>query len=108
MAGLAGSLYAHYFRSIVPDLMTPYYSLMAIAMVVVGGRGTLFGPLVGSLIFVVLPEYFGMTGPVRMLLFGLVTLACVIGLPKGAWPALQAAGGPLQGVIPNWMKDSKR
>jgi branched-chain amino acid transport system permease protein len=108
MAGLAGSLYAHYFRSIVPDLMSPYYSLMAIAMVVVGGRGTLFGPLVGSLIFVVLPEYFGMTGPVRMLLFGLVTLACVIGLPKGAWPALQAAGGPLQGVIPNWAKDSKR
>lgn len=97
MAGLAGALYAHYFRSIVPDLMTPYYSLMAIVMVVVGGRGTLFGPLIGSFIFVVLPEYFGMTGPARMFLFGLVTLACVMGMPRGAWPALRAVGGRLHG-----------
>jgi branched-chain amino acid transport system permease protein len=98
MAGLAGALYAHYFRSIVPELMTPYYSLIAIVMVVVGGRGTLLGPLIGALIFVILPEYFGMTGPARMLLFGLVTLACIIGLPKGVWPAITALGRSLRGT----------
>ena len=107
MAGLGGALYAHYFRSIVPDLMTPYYSLTAIVMVVVGGRGTLFGPLIGSLIFVVLPEYFGMTGPARMFLFGLVTLACVMGLPKGAWPAIRSVGGRLQGALPILTKGSR-
>lgn len=93
MAGLAGALYAHYFRSIVPDLMTPYYSLIAIVMVVVGGRKTLFGPLIGALIFVILPEYFGMTGPARMLLFGVVTLACILALPRGVWPAISSAAG---------------
>jgi branched-chain amino acid transport system permease protein len=100
MAGLSGALYAHYFRSIVPDLMTAYYSLIAIVMVVVGGRGTLFGPLIGALIFVILPEYFGMTGPTRMLLFGIVTLVCIIGLPRGVWPAISSVGGFFRGEKP--------
>jgi branched-chain amino acid transport system permease protein len=92
MASMAGSLYAHYFSSINPDLFTSYYSLAPLVMVVVGGRGTLFGPVVGAVIFVILPEYFGLTGKWRLLLFGIVTLIFIIGLPKGVWPALSGLG----------------
>lgn len=92
MASMGGGLYAHYFSSINPELFSAYYSLASLVMVVVGGRGTLFGPLVGAVIFVILPEYFGLTGKGRLLLFGIVTLIFIIVLPRGVWPALAAIG----------------
>ena len=92
MASMAGGLYAHYFSSINPELFTAYYSLASLVMVVVGGRGTLFGPVVGAVIFIILPEYFGLTGKGRLLLFGIVTLIFIMGLPNGVWPALSGLG----------------
>ena len=56
MAGAAGALYAHYVRIVDPDVFLFIYTVTMVIMVVTGGKGTLAGPIVGGLIFGLLPE----------------------------------------------------
>ena len=56
MAGLAGSLYAHYTRFVSPEVFLFTYTVTMVIMVVAGGKGTLAGPVVGAVLFTVLPE----------------------------------------------------
>ena len=56
MAGVAGSLYAHYTRFVSPEVFLFSYTVTMVIMVVAGGKGTLLGPVVGALLFTVLPE----------------------------------------------------
>ena len=56
MAGAAGALYAHYVRIVDPDVFLFIYTVTMVIMVVTGGKGTLAGPVVGGLIFGLLPE----------------------------------------------------
>src|SRR5262245_60518838 len=55
MAGVAGSLYAHYTRFVSPEVFLFSYTVTMVIMVVAGGKGTLLGPVVGALLFTVLP-----------------------------------------------------
>src|SRR5207249_1635470 len=56
MAGLGGSLYAHYTRFVSPEVFLFTYTVTMVIMVVAGGKGTLAGPLVGAVLFTALPE----------------------------------------------------
>ena len=56
MAGAAGALYAHYVRIVDPDVFLFLYTVTMVIMVMTGGKGTLAGPIVGGLIFGLLPE----------------------------------------------------
>lgn len=75
MAGLSGALYAHYMRVInATDFGFPY-SVMMLCIVVLGGMGTLWGPLLGALVLGSLPEIFRPLVDYRMLLYtGLLLL----------------------------------
>ena len=55
MAGAAGSLYAHYIRIVDPDIFLFIYTVTMVIMVITGGKGTLAGPVVGGLIFGLVP-----------------------------------------------------
>src|SRR3546814_19971055 len=55
MAGAAGSLYAHYIRIIDPAVFLFLYAVTMVIMVIPGGKGTLIGPLVGGILFGVMP-----------------------------------------------------
>jgi branched-chain amino acid transport system permease protein len=83
VAGIAGGFYAHYLRVITPELMSLHYVAALIIMVIVGGRGTIVGPIIGALIYVVLLELLRSFGTLRLVIFaGLLTFA-VIFLPDG-------------------------
>ncbi len=56
LAGLAGALYAHYFQFLSPEQFGITQSALILTMVVVGGMGTTWGPLVGALILTALPQ----------------------------------------------------
>jgi branched-chain amino acid transport system permease protein len=81
-AGLAGGLYAHYFLFISPDQFDLLYSAAILTMVVVGGIGTVMGPVVGAVLLQVLPQALSflrlpaaITGPLQGIMFtGLVLL----------------------------------
>ena len=91
MVGVAGSLYAHYMGVITPDLMTLAYMAPMIVMVIVGGKGTVIGPLLGAFVYVALLEVLRASGSMRMLVFAVLLALCIIALPGGVvslWPRL--------------------
>ncbi|WP_454918009.1 branched-chain amino acid ABC transporter permease [Xanthobacter sediminis] len=92
MAGAAGSLYAHYIRIIDPDVFLFSYTVTMVIMVVAGGKGTLAGPLVGGLIFGLLPVALRpvMAPEAQWIVYGGILIAILFVMPKGIVPALEA------------------
>ncbi len=82
-AGLSGSLYAHYITVVSPELSTFVYMTLLVVMVVVGGRATLAGPLLGAVLFIFLPEYLRLTKAYRDSAIGLTLMLTVRFLPDG-------------------------
>ena len=92
MAGAAGGLYAHYTRFVSPEVFLFTYTVTMVIMVVAGGKGTLAGPVVGAVIFTVLPEALrALTSwQWQMLLYGILLIATLFFMPNGIVPALAA------------------
>jgi len=92
MAGLGGSLYAHYTRFVSPEVFLFTYTVTMVIMVVAGGKGTLAGPLVGAVLFTVLPEALraAASWQWQMLAYGVLLVALVFFLPRGIVPRLGA------------------
>lgn len=90
MAGAAGSLYAHYIRIIDPDVFLFIYTITMVIMVITGGKGTLIGPLVGGLIFGILPVGLReVAGPeIQWIVYGIAMVLIVRFLPQGIAPGL--------------------
>ncbi len=90
LAGMAGSLYAHYTRLVSPEVFLFSYTVTMVIMVVAGGKGTLSGPLVGAVLFTVLPEALRevVAWQWQMVLYGVVLVALVFFLPRGIVPAV--------------------
>ena len=88
LAGLAGSLYAHYTRFVSPEVFLFTYTVTMVIMVVAGGKGTLAGPLVGAVLFTVLPEALraATSWQWQMLAYGLILVVLVFFLPRGIVP----------------------
>jgi branched-chain amino acid transport system permease protein len=83
MAGLGGALYAHQMRFIsATDFGFPL-SVMMMSMVVLGGIGTLWGPVLGALILGMLPEIFRPLVDYRMLLNAGILLLMIRFQPRG-------------------------
>ena len=82
-AGLSGSLYAHYMSVVSPELATFVYMTLLVVMVVVGGRATLAGPLLGAALFIFLPETLRLTKGYRDSAIGLTLMLTVRFLPEG-------------------------
>lgn len=89
LAGAAGSLYAHYIRIIDPDIFLFIYTVTMVIMVVTGGKGTLAGPIVGGVIFGVLPVGLrAVAAPeVQWVVYGIAMILIVFFLPRGIVPA---------------------
>jgi branched-chain amino acid transport system permease protein len=92
MAGAAGALYAHYIRIVDPDVFLFIYTVTMVIMVVTGGKGTLAGPVVGGLIFGLLPETlraFAIPPEAQWIVYGVLMIIIVFFLPRGIVPAVQ-------------------
>ena len=92
IAGAAGGLYTHYIRIVDPDIFLFVYTVTMVIMVVTGGKGSLAGPIVGGIIFGILPELLReVASPeVQWIIYGVLMIAIVFFLPKGIVPALTA------------------
>ncbi|CAG2157705.1 hypothetical protein LMG31506_06097 [Cupriavidus yeoncheonensis] len=90
LAGAAGGLYAHYIRIIDPDIFLFIYTVTMVIMVVTGGKGTLAGPVVGGVIFGLLPVGLrAVAGPeVQWIVYGVFIILIVFFLPRGIVPAV--------------------
>jgi len=95
LAGLAGALYAHYFRFVTPEQFELLQSAAMLTMVVVGGMRTTLGPVIGAILLQALPQAItfldlptALLGPLQGLLFTGLVLVFMFWRPQG----LVAAG----------------
>jgi len=82
-AGVAGGLYASQVQFIDPALFTVGASIMMYLMVVVGGPGYFLGPVLGSAVGVILPEWLRFAQGWYLMVFGTAVVLLMIWLPDG-------------------------
>jgi branched-chain amino acid transport system permease protein len=90
MASIAGVLYANYITFIDPTSFTVMESIFIISIVIIGGAGSLWGPVVGSIVLVSLPELLRFVGlpssvaaNIRQILYGSLLVVFMIWRPRG-------------------------
>lgn len=83
LAGVAGSVKAHYDVSVTPDQYVFLESAFLLAAVVLGGMGTVGGVLIGATILKLLPEKLRFFADYRLLLFGLLMILMMRFRPEG-------------------------
>jgi branched-chain amino acid transport system permease protein len=89
-AGIAGSFYAVYISFISPDSFKMMDSFMIFAMTILGGMGTLAGPLIGACLIYVLPEATRAFAEYRMLWVGVLLILTMVTQPLGILGGVQA------------------
>ncbi len=82
-AGIAGSLYAHGTHYINSSMMTQGASFDLVMIVVVGGLGTLSGPVVGAVLLAAIPEYLRAVGTYRLIIYGIILILVLRFMPSG-------------------------
>lgn len=97
-AGFTGAIFAYYVESILPEHFNIFVSINYVFMVVIGGLGRLWGPVLGAVIVILIPEglrlmtayvgsvlpaYVVYTEQTKLIIFGLVVIVLLIAEPHG-------------------------
>jgi branched-chain amino acid transport system permease protein len=88
LAGLAGSLYVHYLEFAHPEFFNFAVSVDLFLAVMLGGAGTLWGPLVGVIALEAIREVLHELVALRLLIFGALLVLIILFLPEGLLPPL--------------------
>src|SRR5205823_2384718 len=112
LAGLAGAFFAHQSAYIVSDTFTFNLSVQLLVYVILGGARTLFGPLVGATVLVILPEALKTLSAYNilpaaaqplvehyLLLYGILLIVFLVSMPQGMVGALRKIPA-LAGLLP--------
>jgi branched-chain amino acid transport system permease protein len=99
-AGVAGALYASYNSVISPDIAHFSRGMDALACLIVGGAGTMAGPIIGTFVMMAIPEGLQIVPTLRTLIHGIILLFFLIFLPAGI------AGG-FKALFSRWGHSSK-
>ncbi|MBZ5737923.1 branched-chain amino acid ABC transporter ATP-binding protein/permease [Nocardioides mangrovi] len=95
MVGMAGAVYGYYLTFIDPrGMFSILISVQLVLSMLIGGKGTLWGPVVGAFLIEWLNEMANNDwggGNARLFLFGGLLVGVVIFLPQGVLPAVQSA-----------------
>lgn len=93
-AGAAGAFFAHHARFVSADSFRLDETFVILTMLIVGGMGSLLGPVIGAVFLVVLPEASRFLAEYRGVVYGLILIAVILFRPEGI------AGVP--GIIQTW------
>jgi branched-chain amino acid transport system permease protein len=97
LGGLAGALYAPFAGFANTELLFWLLSGQALIMVIVGGAGTLVGPILGAAFFMLMEHQLSSLTEAWALYFGLIFIAFVLFAPEGIW-----------GLTTTWLKRTAR
>lgn len=82
-AGVAGCIYAYYQRFIAPEIFSIDESFNIMTMNVIGGQGTLLGPIVGAIVIKLITEAFRSALQYRMLIYSALIIVMMWVRPQG-------------------------
>ena len=86
-AGLAGSIFAVMLGSVYPSSFQLLISINVLALIIVGGMGSLPGVALGSIALIGLPELLREFGEYRYLFYGAILIIMMRLKPEGLWPS---------------------
>ncbi len=95
LAALAGTAYAPFMGFISPELLNAGESVSMVGVLIVGGVGTLSGPIIGTLLFVAIPEIFRIARLYRLVILGVVIVLSVLFMRDG-----------IAGLLGRWLRRS--
>jgi branched-chain amino acid transport system permease protein len=83
LAAFSGALFGFYTSYIEPAYLSVTQSLDAIAMTLLGGTGSILGPVVGALLLNALPHAIDLSAEIRIALFGAILILSILLMPRG-------------------------
>ena len=90
LAGLGGVLYAYHLRHVGPETFGLFTSFSIVIMGIVGGMGTILGPVLGAYFLTLLGESLREVETYRLMIYSAVMILCVMLFPQGLWGLGQA------------------
>lgn len=85
-SALAGAIFAARLGNIFPHSFNVLISINALALIIVGGLGSIPGVIVGAIVLVGLPEMLREFAEYRLLMYGILLIVVMIFRPEGFWP----------------------
>ena len=82
-AGVSGALFASLQSYITPDTFVFELSLFFFVCIIIGGKGSIFGPFIGTVVLTALPELAAPLAKLGNLFYGLLLLIVVLVIPEG-------------------------
>jgi branched-chain amino acid transport system permease protein len=86
-AGLGGAIFSVLVGSIFASSMQLLVSINVVALIVVGGMGSIPGVIVGAIALIGLPELLREVSEYRYLIYGTVLIVMMLAKPEGLWPS---------------------
>jgi branched-chain amino acid transport system permease protein len=86
-AGLGGAIYASRQQHIFPDDFTLLISINALALIIIGGLGSIPGVIIGSIVLIGLPEILRPVADYRLLAYSALLVVMMLVRPAGLIPA---------------------
>lgn len=107
-AGLAGAFYGHYLVVLSPQMADFNEMAKLIIMVVLGGLGTVIGPLIGAAPVQMLTTYLQKYGEWDMVIFALIVIALMRTNTSGIASLVHAITARFTAVNPRWPTDGSK
>lgn len=97
LAGVAGCLYAYYLGTVGAEAFGFPVSVMILAMVVIGGMGSIWGSVLAATLLTLMPEWFRFINDYKLLVFGLLLFMMMRFVPGGLFPLVLRQAARLRG-----------
>ena len=104
ICGFAGGLYGAFAQLVSPELGLISQTGIVIAMVVIGGMGTLVGPLLGAMLVYVASEMLRDVGNIQMIVFALLVIVFARFFREGLWGLARQAAARWRAATPTVAK----
>ncbi len=99
-ATFAGAFLTHHYQFVGLPAFAMDYSVLPMASVIIGGPGSFIGAMLGAFIVVPLSEFLRTFGTLRIVIYSLVLLVFVVGLPQGIFHYLKRKYDQFERLVP--------
>ncbi|MGH8740263.1 MAG: branched-chain amino acid ABC transporter permease [Burkholderiales bacterium] len=91
IAGFGGVFFVSFLRAASPDSFTLAESINMVLIVIIGGAGSLAGPIVGALVYIGVPELLRAANELRLVVFGVLLILITLFAPQGLAGLIESA-----------------